>query len=298
MRVLIVGCGYVGLALGARLAREGHEVTGIRRSHGSEAELRQAGIKALQLDITRENAFSDLAPEYEWVVNCVSSSKGDAEDYRATYLQGMHQLIQWLNKSPLQKLVYTSSTSVYGQTDGSSVTENSATEPVVETAKILVETETALLEAFQQHAFPAVILRLAGIYGRKRGYWFRQFMSGQAEIENDGRRILNMIHRDDVVGAVIAALKEAKPGEIYNVVDNEPVTQMEFFRWLSEKTGRSLPPVKVQSAGTSGKRGLTNKRISNSRLKTQLGYRFKYPTFREGYEQELGDGKERKETDV
>src|SRR5262245_7406438 len=124
MRVLIVGCGYVGLPLGARLASEGHEVTGIRRSPGSESELRRAGIKPLLLDITRENAFSELAPDYEWIVNCVSSSKGDAEDYRSTYLQGTQRLIKWLKNTRLQKFLYASSTSVYGQTDGSIVTEN------------------------------------------------------------------------------------------------------------------------------------------------------------------------------
>src|SRR5262245_40546619 len=165
MHVLVVGCGYVGLSLGARLASEGHEVTGIRRSPDSDTKLRKAGIRPRILDITRENAFSDLAPDYEWIVNCVSSSRGDAEDYRSTYLQGTQRMIKWLKNSPVQKLLYTSSTSVYGQTDGSIVTEASPTEPAVETARILVETEKILLKAFRQVQFPAIILRLAGIYG-------------------------------------------------------------------------------------------------------------------------------------
>src|SRR4026208_1594792 len=121
MRVLIVGCGYVGFPLGARLASDGHKVTGIRRRRGSETELRQAGIRPLILDITRENAFSDLSPGYDWIVNCISSSRGDAEDYRSTYLHGTQRLLKWLYHSPVQKFLYTSSTSVYGQTDGSIV---------------------------------------------------------------------------------------------------------------------------------------------------------------------------------
>src|SRR6188508_1256066 len=101
MRVLIVGCGYIGLPLGATLASHGHEVVGIRRSADSQSELSKAGIKPLFLDITRDDAFAKLAPLYDWVVNCVSSSKGDADDYQATYLQGMHRLIDWLTGSPL-----------------------------------------------------------------------------------------------------------------------------------------------------------------------------------------------------
>src|SRR5436190_10229664 len=287
MRVLIVGCGYVGLALGSKLSSAGHEVVGIRRSGGSEAAFRKVGIKPLLLDITRENAFGESLPEYDWVVNCVSSSKGDADDYRATYLEGTKRLLAWLIERPLKKFVYTSSTSVYGQTDGSIITESSPIEPAIQTGKILVETEQILLKAARLNAFPGVILRLAGIYGPQRGYWFRQFISGSAEIQDEGQRVLNMIHRDDVVGAVIAALKQAGPGEIYNVADDEPVTQVEFFSWLSEKLGRRLPPVAVNAPGIDRKRGISNKRISNLKLKTVLGYQFKYPTFREEYADEI-----------
>ncbi len=137
------------------------------------------------------------------------------------YLQGTRNLIEWLGAAPLKKFVYTSSTSVYGQNDGSVVKESSPTEPAAETGKILVETERVLLAAARKEiprpvdelctpespgkdgplttalspsegergntrppsdnprfvgtGFPAVILRLAGIYGPGRGYWFKQY---------------------------------------------------------------------------------------------------------------------------
>src|SRR4051812_9397054 len=105
MRVLIVGCGYVGLSVGARLAKEGHQVTGIRRTADSELEMGEAGIKLLLADISRENGLAHLPPAYDWVVNCVSSSKGDVEEYRVTYLQGMHHLIEWLKVSPPTRFI-------------------------------------------------------------------------------------------------------------------------------------------------------------------------------------------------
>jgi len=287
MRVLIVGCGYVGLPLGAELVRQGHEVFGLRRSPGAEAELRSAGIKPLAGDITKADSLIPLPASYDWVVNCVSASGGGAEEYREVYLQGTRNLIEWLGAAPLKKFVYTSSTSVYGQNDGSLVKESSPTEPAVETGKILVETERVLLEAVRARRFPAVILRLAGIYGPDRGYWFKQYLKNEARIEGAGERLLNMIHRDDVAGAIIAALTSGRPGEVYNVVDDEPVSQLHFFQWLSGPLGKELPPSVPEDPVAVRKRGVTNKKISNRRLKMELGYQFKYPTFRQGYTAEL-----------
>ncbi|MEI6394774.1 MAG: SDR family oxidoreductase [Verrucomicrobiota bacterium] len=287
MRVLIIGCGYVGLPLGAELVEQGHEVFGLRRSQRAEAELKAAGVRPLIGDVTRPGQLAGLPVLYDWVVNCVSSSGGGPQDYEEVYLQGTRNLDDWLMAAPPKRFLHVSSTSVYGQNDGSLVNEASPTQPATDTAKILVETEKVLLEAVRQRNFPAVILRVAGIYGPDRGYWFKQYLKDAATIEGKGERILNMIHRDDVVGAIIAALKNGRPGEIYNAVDDEPVEQLSFFRWLSETLGRDLPRFVPEDREGLCKRGITNKRISNRRLKAELGYQFKHRTFRQGYAAEI-----------
>ncbi len=313
MRVLIVGCGYVGVPLGAELVRLGHEVFGLRRSASAESELKTAGIQPLIGDVTQLETLAKLPRDFDWVVNCVAAG-GNAENYREVYLQGTRNLIEWLASNPPKKFVYTSSTSVYAQNDGSQVKESSPTEPLAETSKILVETENLLLSAarstsgFASHPlnrpratfspsggegrdegapFPAVILRVAGIYGPDRGHWFKQFMQGTAHIEGDGSRCLNMIHRDDLVGCIIAALKSGRTGEIYNAVDDEPVSQLHFFQWLAEAVNKLLPPSVPENPDINRRRGVTNKRVSNRKLKMELGHPFKYPTFREGYSAEL-----------
>jgi nucleoside-diphosphate-sugar epimerase len=186
------------------------------------------------------------------------------------------------------KFVYTSSTSVYGQTDGSVVTETSPTKPQSDAAKILVGTEKLLLEAVRERGFPAVILRVSGIYGPERGYWLKQFVSGEARMDGSGERILNMVHRDDVVGSIVAALEDGEPGEVYNVSDDEPVSQQVLFEWLAQKLGKPMPPIAEEERRTPQKREVTNKKVSNARLKTDLGYQIKYPTFREGFGALLG----------
>ena len=272
--------------------------------------------------------LAKLPREFDWVVNCVSSTGGDAEDYRQVYLQGTRNLIEWLapafaeasSRQAVKKFVYTSSTSVYGQADGSQVKETSPTEPVAETAKVLVETEKMLLAAAcplnrpsatfspgggegrdesasaargtirsgqDTIAFSAVILRVAGIYGPDRGHAFKQFLKNEARIEGDGSRFLNMIHRDDLVGCILAALKNGRQGEIYNAVDDEPVSQVNFFQWLAATVGKYPPPSVPENPAENRKRGVTNKRVLNRRLKMELGYQFKYPNFRKGYTAEL-----------
>ncbi len=297
MHVLIAGCGYVGTALALALVKEGHQVSGLRRTPSPELE--SGGVKVLLADITDPKQLAVIGRGYDWIVNCTAAGGGERE-YEAVYVTGNRNLVEWLAKVGAQaKYVYTSSTSVYGQDDGSVVDEHSPAEPIAPTGRILVQAEDLVLREGKQRGVPAVILRLAGIYGPGRGYWFKQFISGQAVIEGSGDRVLNMVHRDDVAGAIIAALQRARPGEIYNVVDDEPVTQLAFLEWLSERLGRPLPP-RTAPGDVARKRGASNKRVSNCKLKRELQYQFKFPTFREGYAAEINRQSEeaRRSTDT
>jgi nucleoside-diphosphate-sugar epimerase len=96
-----------------------------------------------------------------------------------------------------------------------------------------------------------------------------------------------MIHRDDLVRAVDAAIRRGKGGEIYNVADDEPVREVAFFSWLAETLGGTLPPRAEEEVVARRKRGLTDKRISNRRLKEELACSLRYPTYRQGYAAEM-----------
>ncbi len=287
MRVLIIGCGYVGLPLGVELLRQGHAVAGLRRSAGGAASLQRAGLVPLTADITRRGDLAKLPLAYDWIVNTISPGKGGAEEYQKVYFEGTRNLLVWLAAAPHQKYVHTGSTGVYGQDDASQVHETSSAEPATATGRILLATEKLLLEALRARQFPAVLLRVAGIYGPGRGHHLLQYLKGEATISGRGQRLLNMIHRDDVVGGIITALQSGRAGEIYNLVDDEPVSQIHFFRWLSETLGRDMPPFVTESAAAAAKRGATNKKILNRKLKMELGYSFRYPTFRQGCTAEI-----------
>ena len=96
MRVLIIGCGYAGLPLGAELVRQGHEVFGLRRT--APEELRAAGIEPLTADISRPDTLAKLPHDFDWVVNCAASGGGSADDYRTLYLEGNRNVVRSLKR--------------------------------------------------------------------------------------------------------------------------------------------------------------------------------------------------------
>lgn len=286
MRVLIVGYGYVGNALGLALAAEGHTVVGIKRSQPEIAKSQGGKISLLAVDVSDPKTLPSLQEPFDWVVNALSSRGGGELGYRKVYFEGTQNLLNWLRSHPPKKYVHVSSTSVYGQMDGSLVTEQSPAEPTNATSQILIETEQLLLQAHTQFQWPSVVLRSAGIYGPDRGHLFLQYLRGEAHLTGDGDRWLNMIHRDDLVRTIQAALIHGTPGHIFNVSDDEPTTEVAFFDWLSQRLRRPLPP-SIEPDAKSRKRGNTNKRVSNQKMKQLLDHPLIFPSFREGYESEI-----------
>jgi len=281
MRALIIGCGYVGQTLGQRLIALGHDVTGVRRSPDHNTRLARLGIRPVNLDITGEGALAKLDGQYDWVIIAASSARGDEAAYERVFGAGTKQVAQWLKTTEASSVVFISSTGIYRQTNGEWVFENEADTPGNRSGKILWEAEQTMSAAGP----PVTLLRSSGIYGPGRGHLFRRFMSGNAVVEGDGSRYLNMVHRDDLVETIIAAMQSGGRRGLYNITDDEPVTQLDFLKWLSETTGRPMPPFVPEPDPSTRRRGITNKRVSNKLFKETFGFKYKYPTFREGFEE-------------
>ena len=233
-------------------------------------------------DITRPETLTALPRNFDWVVNCAAAGSGSVADYRRVYLAGTRNLLAWLASMPPRKFVYTSSTGVYGQNDGSRVTEASPTAPQTETGRVLVETERELLAAARQRNFRAVILRWRASTVRSR-VSSPCFVAGRGADEGEGRRWVNLIHRDDVVGAILAGLKRGQPGTVYNVCDDDRQTR--GYAWLAQHPSAAAGHC-VRTGGFPST-WCDHKRVASQRLRTELGYTLKYPTFRNGYAVEL-----------
>ena len=275
-RALIAGCGYVGVATADLFHAAGWEVEGWTHSGESAAALAGKPYSVRAIDITSADAVHEAASSFDGVIHCASSGGGGAESYRRVYLEGARNLLAVL-QPPI--LLYTSSTSVYAHTGGEWVNEESAAEPAHEAGLILRQTEELVLQS------GGMVARLAGIYGPHRSALLRKFLSGEARIAGDGNRFLNQAHRDDIARALfllVSRPNERKQGSsIFNVADDEPLTERACYEWLATKLNRPVPP--RSTTARSGKRGLSNKRVSNAKLR-RLGWTPEFPTFAMGME--------------
>ena len=267
-RVLIAGCGFVGLATARLFVRQGWEVIGCTHSLESAEKITGEKFLAAPLDISKRTAVErrkNFGP-FDAIIHCASSGRGGAEEYRRVYLAGARNLAEVFAPAPL---LFTSSTSVYAQTDGGWVTEDSLAAPDRETGQILRETEDLVL------AHGGILTRLAGIYGPGRSVLLRKFFEGTAMIEGEGTKWINQVHRDDIASALFQLVTKEARG-IFNVNDDHPLQQIEVYRWLSERFGRPLPP--SGPIDPNRKRGWTDKRVSNARLRA-LGWTPRFPSF-------------------
>jgi nucleoside-diphosphate-sugar epimerase len=254
-KVVIAGCGFLGEAAAALFSGAGWDVLGLCATPESAARLADRPYAVQVADIAEPRSFSSPWRGADALIHCASTRGGGPESYRRVYLEGLLNLLAGLQP---RRTLFVSSTSVYAQTDGSVVTETSPACPDRETGRILREAEGVAL------ASGGYVARLSGLYGPGRSVLVRKFLSGEARLEL-GNRWINQIHRDDAAQAVWYLFKErAEPG-IYNVSDDTPATQHEVQTWLAEFFHRPLPP--SGEPDFSRKRGWTNKRVSNAKLR-------------------------------
>lgn len=265
-RILIAGCGYVGQASADLLHERGWNVEGWTASAQSAGQLAAKPYAVHPVDLTDSAAVSASRGKFDVVIQCASSGGGGAEEYRRIYLEGARNL---LHTFPTARLLFASSTSVYAQRQGEVVDEMSAANPTHEKGQILRETEELVL------SHNGIVVRLAGIYGPGRSFLVRKFLAGQAVADREHDRFINQAHRDDIVSALVLLAEQHANlgGQIYNVVDDQPILTGDAYQWLSAHLRQPLPAGQVAAAR---KRGDGNKRVSNGKLRA-LGWTPRYP---------------------
>ena len=274
MKILIVGCGMVGELLADILHESGHEVWGV--THGEASAQRLTASKPWKVaacDISREDQVADLAQRIgrlDGWVHCASSGRGGAEAYEAVYFRGQEHLLRHF---PAAHPVFAASTSVYDQTDGSWVDEQTKAEPQRATGQWLRRAEDLALQA------GGCAIRLGGLYGPGRSHLLKNFLLGQGGLEvtpeaPDGR-YLNILHVHDAAQALAHGLKARLRG-LYNAVDGTPVTQRECLQRLGVIFGVEIPAEIPANAGR--KRGWSHKRVSCAKLLAS-GWQPRYPSY-------------------
>jgi len=273
-KLLIVGCGDIGHRLAALMSQFGFDVTGIRRNLPADGISESASFQLSQCDATNEEQLSQiLSHGFDCIVATFTPGRGKPlEDaYRASYVAGANVLEKCIKSSavPAKRVLWVSSTSVYGQSDGSWVDEHSSAEPKRASAVLLKQAEDILLNS----SLPCSVVRFSGIYGPGR----TQLLNSLKTAKPIGHGYTNRIHVDDCAGVLAHLLRRESPLEpIYLATDHLPVSGREVRKYIAEKLSVVEPPYVDTEGDDQGKR-------CNNRRLLDTGYRFIHPDYRSGW---------------
>lgn len=274
--ILILGCGYTGLAIAKLAAEAGWQVSGTARTAAGCALLEDGGVQGFVFDGT---AAGPELQGHAATVDAILSSVPAGVDGDPTF----HALHPALAKSRAGWIGYLSTTAVYGDRGGRWVFEGDAVAPVSPRAVARVIAEQQWLSLTPS----AHIFRLPGIYGPGRSP-FDKIANGEARSIVKPGQVFSRCHRDDIAACVIAALNRPHPGWVFNVCDDFPCPAPQVNAFAAGLLG--LPEPTTVAFETADLTPMArqfyadNKRVSNARAKAALGWTLRYPTYREGLE--------------
>lgn len=265
----LLGCGYTGTRLARALVERGEAVTVTRRSTEDAQRLaNELGVRSVRADLGVPATLHGIVPP-EAIVVCLAPPGPDpAGELRALAAAA----------EGARRMVYVSSTGVYGPAGGAWVDESWPLAPQSATGAARVAAEAALAAI----EIPSVALRVAGIYGPGRSV-VERIRAGGYRIVGDGHAHVSRIHVDDLVATILAAGASSYVGAI-NVADDDPAPSGEVADAIAAKLGVPPPPrVPVSEVRAEVAAMLTaDRRISNRRLKAELGVTLRYPSWRDG----------------
>lgn len=283
LRIVVLGCGYVGTAFALQARARGHAVVGVVRSAESCARLQALGLAAAACDLQAAD-WSALPSACDVVVYAASSGGGGVDAYASTYDAGVKRALAWAAEAGAKHFLFTSSTGVYRQDDGSVVSESSDVGGTP-TAEAMLAGERAVLTAGLPQT---TVLRFGGLYGPGRHYLLDQLQRGETVIGGRVDHFINYLHRDDAAAAVLAAVERAAPGpHLYNVTDGRPVTKAALAVFLAARLG--LPEPVFDAAAPAGPRLRRTGQVQPSRIvdsgliRRELGWQPRWSDAFEGF---------------
>ncbi len=265
-RILIVGCGYVGQALAKYYLALNHEVFALQR-HPVAID----GITNLIGDVTQIHLGN--LPIFDSIFYLIAPGHSSDNAYQHAYVQGIQNVLQQIPKQSNTRIIYVSSTAVYGQHQGEWVNEESATFPIDFSGKRLLEGESIV----QHSGFSHTIVRFGGIYGPGRTRLIEQVKNRQATL-TPTLCYTNRIHLADCVGMLAFLAQHPTPPSVILGVDCEPIVYNDLLLWLANQLHAPIPPI----GETPARLLKSNKRCSNQLL-LSLGYVFQYANYQAGF---------------
>ncbi len=281
MPELILGCGHLGRLVAAERLGRGHQVLGVVRTASSSGQLRELGISAMQLDLDAPDPFK-LPLENSILFYFVPPPKGGDLDTRVQRL-----ISEFSRQGNPHRIVYLSTTGVYGDCKGAWVSEEQPVNPVVSRAKRRWDAECRFREWSSATGGELVILRVAGIYGPGK-LPLERLRKGLPLVRAEESPWTNRIHISDLVQVCIAAMDRGRDGEVYNASDGSPGTMIDYFTRVADLASLPPPPaISLSQAQEQLSAGMLSymresRRLDNSKIRDDLGITLEYPTLEQG----------------
>ncbi|MEM7065553.1 MAG: SDR family oxidoreductase [Cyanobacteria bacterium P01_B01_bin.77] len=267
-KVVIIGCGYVGKEVARLWKQQGLAVTATTTSPERVAELQAVADRVRVLRGIDPEALQDCLQDQQVVLVCVGSKRGAS--YRETYLETAKTLATVLPNTQVQQLIYTSTSSVYGQHHGAVVSEATSVNPATANGEVIAATERTLLKLL---SLKVCVLRLGGIYGPGRTLAKIYSRAAGQVRPGIGGEWTNWIHLNDIVGGIEFARSQSLSG-IYNLVQDEIPTVRELIDRVCDRN--QLAPVQWDPSQLSARP--YNAKVSNAKIKA-AGYSLVHPNF-------------------
>jgi nucleoside-diphosphate-sugar epimerase len=278
MNVLVVGCGWLGREVAARLVSRGDCVAGLTRTEPTARQLREDGFDAFALDLATPGAARELRGRYDAIVAMQAASGRDDSDYTRAYLDATANVLE--SESAVDvTFVYVSSTGVFGQSDGSWVDESTPPQPADGTARILVAAERLVLDRARHRAIPCLV-RCSGLYGPGRTGAIDRVRTGALAWGLGDATWMNFIHRDDAAATVVAALDRGSPGAVYHASDADPMSRHDVVAWIAGKLG--IDPPRIDESASPGLLRGAHRRVNAQATRRALQIALQYESVREG----------------
>jgi nucleoside-diphosphate-sugar epimerase len=280
-RLLIVGCGDIALRALPRLARN-YQVFGLVRSAGQSDRIAALGAMPLAGDLDDPATLQVLAGRADLVLHLAPPGESGERDQRSA------NLIAALSPRPPRRLVYISTSGVYGDCGGAWVDEARPLAPQTVRGGRRVDAERALLDWGKRSGVAVIVLRVPGIYAAER-LPLAQLKRGSPVLRAEDDVYTNHIHADDLAGVCLAALERGGAGRVYNASDDSELKMGDYFDLVADRARLPRPPRIARAVAEAGaiSEGLLSfmresRRLSNARMKAELGVRLRYPSAYEG----------------
>ncbi len=260
MRISILGAGWLGLPLGEVLLKEGYEVKGSTTTEQKLETIKEKGLAPYFIDLDKDEELPTEFFQSDLLILTLPPGRRDP-NVLDNYLKRIRKIIAAIQNSPIQYLIYTSSTGIYGEQEGV-VTENTAVAPDSPSREAVYQSELLLKKTGRELA----IVRLAGLIGGNRNPG--RFLAGKKGL-SDGEAPVNLVHREDCMGVIREIIRQNAWGETFNVCADDHPSRAAFYTEQAIKLGLEPPEF------LEGKKTKMYKVVSNEKVKKALGYEFK-----------------------